>query len=199
VVISQVQYSVLQTVINQGIAEASTALDAMVDCEVKLSVPNIELFDEVESKIAIFDHYRSSVSMVAMNFTGEIAGEASLFFLPESASVLVNALTGHALVDGELDALRMGTLTEVGNIIVNSILGSLCRGFEHPFTFSLPSYLEGSGNQIMQYGQYENVSLAIAHTSLQINELQVQAALMLFFHQGSFSKLIRVLEQEVRV
>jgi len=88
-----------------------------------------------------------------MSFDGSFSGNAALIFSPESAMILVSTLTDEPPIPGEMDALCMGTLTEVGNILMNGVIGSISNALQAKMHFSLPGYMESEADDLMTHIQ----------------------------------------------
>ena len=70
------------------------------------------------------------LSMVSLNFSGGTDGVAMLAFPLESAAKLVSIVsivTERDLMSCDIDSLKEGALTEIGNIIMNGVMGSFAN------------------------------------------------------------------------
>jgi chemotaxis protein CheC len=116
-----------------------------VGSHIILKVPSIALVPLNELPAA-FQHLENDrVSSVIQSFRGDFTGSAALLFPPESAAKLVSAITEETITATNLDTVRSGTLMEIGNIIINSLLGTMCNIFECSLNFSLPEYRDARG------------------------------------------------------
>ncbi|MGL4619165.1 MAG: hypothetical protein ACRCZS_08915, partial [Chroococcidiopsis sp.] len=113
------QIDALKELINIGVGRAASLLNEMVGFPIRLEIPFIQVFaveDLQQELIARFN--KNYLATVRLGFTGSINGSAELVFPTESASTLVSVLTGEDLGSPDLDAVKIGTLTEVGNIVI---------------------------------------------------------------------------------
>ena len=79
---------------------------------------------------------------VHLSFHGPFDGTTSLVFSQDSANKLVDILTGQGADDGDFDEVKRGVLSEVGNIVVNGVMGSISNMLECRLNYSIPSYIE---------------------------------------------------------
>ena len=137
----------------------------------------------------------SRLSVVAMRFQGDFGGSASLVFPPESASKLVSVILGEEVSEGDLDTMRIETLNEVGNIVINGVMGSFSNVLSRELKYSLPNYMEAGPGQIAEAAS-EDKSLVIllVHTSFDVKELNIKGHIILFFEVSSFDALISAVE-----
>lgn len=195
------QLDILQEVVNIGVGRAAAVLNAMIDAHIHLQVPYIrvlcplEVIDQLEHSLG-----QDPVSAVRLGFTGSIDGNAQLVFPTESASKLVSTLTEEEMDTLDLDSVKIGTLTEVGNITINGVIGSIANLLHQRFTYSLPSYVEGTVKQLLESGgESENATILLAQTQFSIETMHVEGNIILIFKVGSFDTLLATLAQEYEV
>ncbi|MFC1592372.1 chemotaxis protein CheX, partial [Thermodesulfobacteriota bacterium] len=138
--LSEIEIDALTEIINIGVGKAASSLHDIIGTHIVLKVPRIELFplEKLPEVVSRLD--QKSVSSVLQSFQGDFTGSAALIFPPESAVRLVSALTGDEIASPSLDSVRGGTLMEIGNIVINSILGTMGNILECNLNFSLPEY-----------------------------------------------------------
>lgn len=130
---------VLTEMVNIGAGRAAAALGEMVAAAVIREIPCVSGPHERSDVGA--DEPRSTVTLA---FRGALRGSGTLELPVRSARRLVAALTGSSVDDPVDDELaRIEVITEVGNIVVNSVLGSLGNLAELSLEYSPPEYREG--------------------------------------------------------
>jgi len=135
----------LTEIINIGIGRAASALNDIIGSHIQLKVPSIAMVP-LDALPKAFQHMENNlVSSVMQSFQGDFTGSAALLFPPESAIQLVSAITEDEITAANLDTVRSGTLMEIGNIIINSLLGTMCNMLECNLNFSLPEYRDARG------------------------------------------------------
>lgn len=127
----------LTELVNIGIGRAAHALSEMVDSRVGLRVPHVCVRETSMDRARDRD-----ASIVTQAFSGGVDGVAYLRFAVSSARQLVAVLTNAPTQSAELDVEREAVITEVGNIVVNSILGAMGNLASFDLTFDLPKYSE---------------------------------------------------------
>ncbi len=179
--ISDMQADALKEIFNMGVGRAAGTLSELVDAQVKLNIPEIEVHDLNRSDNVLGDVFQASVNAVEQGFFGTFSGKATLAFPTESACRLVAALSGEELGSPDLDFAMSGTLSEVGNILINGVLGTISNIFERQINFTLPSYYKGSGDRIIHAGNAESSSniVIVCKTSFDVESLQVYGYLYL--------------------
>jgi chemotaxis protein CheC len=189
----------LQEIINIGVGWAASIFNDMIDSHIQLQIPTIEILSPQEATKEIETHLHSEkVSSVCLNFTGSLKGNAQLIFPVDSASKLLSVLTHEPEGSPDLDAVKIGTLTEVGNILINGVIGSISNLMEQKFDYSLPSYFEGQCQDLLDSNGTKNkATILLAQTNFTIEKLYVEGGFILIFNLGSFEQLIEALNQEL--
>ncbi|MBL4775857.1 MAG: chemotaxis protein CheC [Mariprofundus sp.] len=192
--ISTEQQDALTELINVGVGHAASTLNCLINHKIRLTVPEIEFQNTQNMKnyIALDD---GSLASVSMSFKGDFDGNASLMFPVESASTLVSILTGEAPDSSLADDLRSGTLAEVGNILLNGVMGSMGNMLSSTLSYSVPTYQESSLQNILIHQKAEIV--LIARANFYVDELCIEGNILLFFELESFNTLIDVIDKEL--
>jgi len=184
------QIDALKELINIGVGRAAAMLNQMVNIRVHLKVPVVKIL-MLSNLVPEFEELESEhLAMVRLNFKEGFSGTAALIFPTDSASNLVAALTGEEVGTLELDSVRAGTLKEVGNIMINGIMGSIGNALKLRINYSIPSYTESTIKQLILLNENnENKVVVLAKTRFALYEYQVEGDIILFFDMASFDKL----------
>lgn len=186
------QIDALKELVNIGVGRAAGALNQMLNAHVGLRVPYIKLFLPQELKDGgIAEFGAGKLSAVRLKFKGPFSGNASLVFPPDSASKFVSVITNEESGVIDLDELRIGALTEVGNIVLNGVMGTIGNVLEQHINYSLPTYVEDTVIDLLTLdvtGPDATIMLAQAHFT--VAEFQIEGDIILLFELGSFDTLL---------
>jgi chemotaxis protein CheC len=189
------QINVLKELINIGVGRAAGMLNDMLQSRVQLQVPYVKIFSPHTLKEEMGQLGDNKLSTVRLSFQGPFSGIASLVFPPDSAAKLVDVLTGEEPGSADLDAIRIGTLTEVGNIILNGVMGSIGNVLQQHINYSVPTYLEDNIERLLLPNQAEtNRMILLAHTRFTIEQLQIEGDIILLFEVGAFDALLAAID-----
>ncbi|HOT02718.1 MAG TPA: chemotaxis protein CheC [Methanolinea sp.] len=181
----------VRELINIGVGRAAGLLNDMTGAHILLQVPEVRIlrYHELIHEKGLLESEK--LSAVTLEFDGSFSGISMLVFPPESAAILIMALTGEKIEVPELDALRIETLNEVGNIVNNAVMGSITNILNERLTYSMPTYIEGSIQEILgreiSY-DYEWVILAVSQFTL--SDLHVVGNILMIFEIGSLDALL---------
>ena len=186
----------LAEVINIGVGSAASFLNDIIDAHITLEVPRVRLFPFEKLPLIESKFGEDLVSCVVQTFQADYTGTAALVFPPESATRLVSAVTGEDITSVELDAVRSGVLTEIGNIVINAILGTMGNLLQTSLEFSLPEYRQ---MKIAEFVSPESVHnqdgfIILAEASFEIETLRINSYILLIFELASIDLLISMID-----
>jgi chemotaxis protein CheC len=189
------QIDTLKELINIGVGRAAGMLNDMLQSRVSLQVPYVKLFTPVTLQEEMEKLGNEKLSTVRLTFKGPFSGIASLVFPPDSAAKLVDVLTGEEPGETDMDSIRTGTLTEVGNIILNGVMGSIGNVLEKHINYSIPTYMEDNIKKLMLADTLDaNTTILLAHTRFSIEQLHIEGDIILLFEVGSFDALLTAID-----
>lgn len=184
--------------INIGVGRAANLLNSLSGKHVSLSVPSIKLLDsknlinELEGLGRV-----ENLSCVLLNYSGEISGSSCLIFSTEQASKLVLAFTGNQDDDMDFDEIQAETLSEIGNIVLNSLVGSIANNFGILLNYSIPLYVTGNLNQVLssELSSDQNSLILYSRTHFKIESLDIEGDFLFFCSLDSVPFIIRSLDR----
>lgn len=189
------QIDALGEIFNIGVGKGADTLNQMLECQIKIRVPQIEVLTLKELKEQAEKFGPKNVSTVNQKFDGSISGNTMLAFPPKSAQNLVSALTGEEPGSPELDSVTVDTLSEVGNIIINSVMGSITNFFNQRLDYSVPNYAEDAvHNLVAAHVGDSNCSIIFAKAHFEVENLEINGEIILVFSVGSLEVLIGAIE-----
>src|SRR4029453_9936309 len=146
--LTEIEQDALAEIANMGVSRAANSLRLLVGEEVLLSVPSVKIVTrEAASKLVERENAKKLVA-VQQTFEGPFAGKALLIF-PEAQSLeLVRSIVGDEQSLEDVIALEQEALAEIGNVILNSCLGTIANVLRQTMRMSLPSVIRGSGTTL---------------------------------------------------
>lgn len=147
--LSEVHCDAITELLNIGMGQAASSLSEMVNTEVKLSIPSLELLSRQEVVFQINERPNLHITAIKQHFEGPFWGDALLLFPQEKSLELVRALMKDEVPLDMLTELEQDALTEVANIILNCCLSSLANILSHEVLSGLPTFLSGSALDVL--------------------------------------------------
>lgn len=188
--LTTLQLDIMQELINIGVGRAAGMLNQMVNTHIQLQVPVLRVLTPSQLASLYATRPNSIFSAVQLSFTGEFTGISALIFPPESAAKLINVVLGNgAMPAGE--TMRTATLQEVGNIVLNGVMGSIANILREPLRYSPPDYLEADIASII--GQDKGMVL-VASTQFSMKDHLIDGEVLIIFSLSSFDSLLGAID-----
>ena len=194
--ISPEQLEALQELLNIGVGRAAGSLNQMLEKPIRLHIPSLQLGKMEELSQEVQKMKDTTLSSVQLPFKGTFSGSSCLLFPTESAKALVVALTGEPEDPDTMDSLREATLTEIGNIVLNGVMGSMANVLNHRIIYSVPFYQETSMQGLLQPTPADSSEIILwAKTQFTIEEYDLTGDIMLMFGIPDLGLLINALSE----
>lgn len=188
--LSTEEIDALTEIVNIGVGRAASSLCDLIDRRIALRVPTITPWQLDENE----EHPALNTSVI-QDFSGLVNGRALLAF-PRSSGVALARLLSED--DGGQDELEMdlaGILEEVGNIVLNGVLGSLANLLEGNLDYSVPRLTtdRGAENVICDRGPCDATTdrtILMADTHFEVADSEIAGSLLLAFNMSEMKPLL---------
>lgn len=172
--LNEIERDALTEVFNIGVGQAAAAMSQMVNEEVSLSVPRFTFTSRKDAAKTLTDGVGQRICGVSQRFQGTFDADAILMF-PESKSLeIVRLMIGDDMPLDELTDMEQEALSEIGNIILNALIGSLANVFGSEFSCSLPVFHLGTSNEILQVeGASESATTLLLHIDFNLEKQHI--------------------------
>jgi len=191
------QTDALTELINIGVGRAANVLNELTESHIVLKVPSIKLysFDQLDKLNDRFGDL--PLAAVMQNFSGEYEGRAALLFPTESALDLVEGITGEIPEADDIDAIQSATLCELGNIVINALLGTISNILEGNLQFDLSEYRQDKIQGLIPVENRENTEgfVLLSEVHFQIEKLDINGHIILTFDVENLNTLFNMVKQ----
>jgi len=187
----------IKELVNIGIGRSAGSLNSLTGHRVTLNVPDIRIsrVDELKEQM---QHPDPSFSLVNQDYSGAFVGTTVLMFPQKSAESLFLLLTGEGSHTPENDELWRMTLLEVGNIIVNAVMGSITNILGKKLEFQLPEYREDSLDHLLDHSFFaESKHIIVAHADFSVQDEDIQGEILLLLADQSIDVLAACINEKM--
>lgn len=189
----------IRELVNIGIGRSAGSLNALTGHHVTLHVPDVILLPKEELREQM-PHPAASFSVVNQDYSGAFAGTTVLMFPKKSAESLFQLLTGEEERTPENDELWQMTLLEVGNIIVNAVMGSITNTLGKKLEFHLPEYREDSLDHLIDSSRFRNsTSVIVVHALFSVEDQHIQGEILLILADQSIDVLAASINEKMGI
>ena len=135
---------------NIAMARAANSLRQMVEYQVMLSVPSVDILPKEAATQLIAKSNTATLVAIRQDFTGAFSGRALLIFPEASSLELVRVVVGRQLPLEDIISLEDEALAETGNIILNSWVATIANLLKSGLRMSLPIVIRGDSRQMFR-------------------------------------------------
>ncbi len=182
----------VRELITIGVGRSAGMLNRLTKAHVTLTVPEVRISDvasEYYLRSALCTMNPEDTSHVILKFSGELTGSLNLIIPHSSALNLVIILTGEDGSPDEMDALRVETLLEVGNIIISSVMSAISIVLTSRLSFQFPSYQTGKCDSTSPVIITQSDIGIIARIWFQLQQKEIEGDLFILLNRESFEHL----------
>ncbi len=191
------QLEVLKELINIGVGRGASVLNSMIRTHIELQIPDLGILSFDDLILEIEKIAPGELALVELGFReGSFTGSTQLIFPSEVASKLIYIMTGVEDEEGDFNSLRSGAFLEVGNIVLNSVVGSFSNVLSMHLNYSVPNYLEGDLNGVMKSNMNRESTgeIILAKTRFLLKEQNIHGIFALFFEMKGFEHLLGAID-----
>ncbi|MFT8312062.1 MAG: chemotaxis protein CheC [Sporolactobacillus sp.] len=137
---------ILTELFNVGVGQAASTLSDIIDKRIGLTIPNVRILDAANGKIELNKYLlnvaEGAVMVSSISFDSQLEGKVSLLFPADKMHHFID-LCLHETRDEfennlEFTDIDFDTIKEIGNIVINSIIGELSNTVNIPVEYTLP-------------------------------------------------------------
>ncbi|MES2259120.1 MAG: chemotaxis protein CheC [Pseudomonadota bacterium] len=149
--LTELEHDALVEIFNIGVGQAAAAMSGIVNEEVTMSVPSISFLNRSQAALLLGnkDKEGQRICGVSQHYGGAFETEAILMFPEDKSLEIVRLMVGESVPLDELTEMEQEAMSEIGNIILNSCVGTLANIFQRELHGSLPAYHVGTSDEIL--------------------------------------------------
>ncbi|MDF1761529.1 MAG: chemotaxis protein CheC [Coxiellaceae bacterium] len=191
----------LSEVCNIGVSQAAKQLSILLNDEVVITIPKVELADVEKLPELLKIQPDETVSCVKQMLQGDLSGSALLMFHSEESKALVSSLVGsiRTLSGVEAHNFEQEAVTEVGNIIISACLCAISNFLNQDIGFTVPTFFESDARGLAHgvssdNGQTYN-TVIVMNTEMKAYKRDVAGTLLISFTVPSMEYMTDKLAQ----
>jgi chemotaxis protein CheC len=192
------QQDALTELINIGYGRAAGALSELTGYRITLEVPRLGMhpIDEIPSQLT--QMVSGEVASVNQVFSGPLSGNALLLLDEKAALMLSELLTDDVAPSGAFDSGAREIITEVGNILLNALLGVFGNLLQVQVAFAVPRLRVDTIESVLQSITVREEELRYAlmiHTRFKLRANNVAGYLVIILGITSLDRMLAELEK----
>jgi chemotaxis protein CheC len=186
--LTEFERDALGEISNIAMARAANSLRQMVEHEVLLSVPSVEIVSPEAATQIVRKPDNPNLVAVRQDFSGAFSGRALLIFPETNSLELVRAVVGRDFPLEHIVNLEDEALAETGNIILNSWVATIANLLKRALKMSLPIVVRGESQSLFTNETQNNLVLFL-HIRFEISKKEIRGYVALLMDIPSIDEL----------
>src|SRR5580704_16239809 len=187
--LTELERDALGEIANIAMARAANSLRQMVEHQVLLSVPAVEILSQDAAARIVGTPDNRSLVAIRQDFSGAFSGRALLIFPETNSLELVRAVVGRQLSFEDIVDLEDEALAETGNIILNSWVATIANLLKRNLQMSLPVVVRGDGRHVFAVGGAARTYVLFLRIRFEISHKEIQGYVALLMDIPSIEEL----------
>jgi len=193
--LDQKQRDAITEIVNIGVGKGSATLSSMIDSEIILNVPYVNVIS-FEELLKEFDEISSQkIHAIELKFHGEFEGISNIILPSKSANRLASVVTQEPEDSESFKEMKNGILIELGNIILNAVMGAFGNILDVPFEYKTPQSFEGKIHRLYEkLDKNKYTQILLCKTNFTIKGKAIEGEILIIYEINSFNKLKGLLD-----
>ena len=211
-------YDIITELFNISVGKAAGILSEIVNRKIILDVPEIKLIlkeeDAVDLDACISDKISGALMVSSISFENNLKGKANLIFPTEKMKKFIHLCMNEevagkddffSISEEEMDftPIDFDVIMEIGNIVLNCIMGEIGNFLKVNFNYSLPDVKIFDRQTFYNDSENDGYShVLVLHITFVIDEIEIEGAIIVDLTLSSIQILlekIKELEAEFHV
>lgn len=195
--LTDLERDALSELSNVAMARAATSLGQMIQVEVLLSVPTVDILTPDAAIEIISKPGNPNLVAIRQDFSGVFSGRALLIFPEANSLELVRVVVGRQLPLEDIVDLEDEALAETGNIILNSWVAVLANLLKQSLKMSLPIVIRRDQNHIFDSVSPRESLILFLHIKFDISKKEIHGYVALMMDIPSIEALRSLIDEYV--
>ena len=186
----------MAALVNAGLKSGAEVLNQMLETDIRMATPAIQMLEK-DFEARLSQPATLPLTVVEMGFDGRLKGNSGLIFDEESARRFVEKVSGEAVDPDEFDFVSAGVLTEIGNIVLNRVMGAISNALSLSLDYVVPTFFQGELERLWRDTGVDTDELTgmMARTRFEIADVAANGNIVLFFDRDSYQILQTIMAE----
>ena len=197
-------HDILREMFNIGVGKAASMLSEIINKKILLDVPNIEVLNIENQNTEIEEGFsktlKGTLMISSITFEEKITGQANLIFPAEKMRKFINLCMNQE--DGSIEDdmsftdIDFDIIKEVGNIILNSIIGEMGNFLNVTLDYTLPKVkLFDRIDFKKNIKNKKEIYILMLYITFIIDDTEIEGAIIIDLTLNSLNELMKIIKK----
>lgn len=191
---------ILKELFNISVGQSASLLSEVIEKRILLNVPDVKVINYKENSPEcnnyISKFIEGALMISSISFREQLAGKASLVFPAEKMRTFINLCmhesTDFVPYDLNFTDVDFDIVKEIGNIVLNSIIGELGNFINVKFSYSIPEIKVINEMNIDKVVEDEDYTyILMLYITFNIEDTEIDGAIMINLTLKSLDELLK--------
>lgn len=193
---------ILKELFNISVGKAAGMLSEIINKKIILNVPNVEFINVKETKIKLEKSVpkvlNGTLMVSSISFEESLTGKANLIFPAKKMRTFINLCLHEEdnIYQADFTDVDFDIIKEIGNIILNCIIGSIGNLLNINLTYALPEvkvFKKIDFNKDVE--ENENSHILLLYISFIIDDTEIEGAIIINLTFNSLNELMKKIDK----
>ncbi|MCZ8156605.1 MAG: chemotaxis protein CheX [Leptospira sp.] len=198
--LTELEQDAINEIFNISLGGAAKLLSEMISNEILLTVPSLRIV-KLEEALHIESLKNFQVCSIEQKFTGGLGeGSAFILFHKDSSLEIVRMMMKDYVEINEVSHFEKDALSEIGNIILNSILSNLAKMSEKKIETEIPEFFLGEYEEVLKRDEksIEKVdSILLAYIDYHVKGKDIKGYIFFLLEFETIKQLSKILLEKL--
>lgn len=190
---------ILKELFNISVGKSASILSEIINKKILLDVPKLKILDLNDETIEIDDVIppvaNGTIMVSSISFNDEMEGKASLIFPADKMRIFINLCLNknddNKIYDMNFTDIDFDVIKEIGNIILNSVIGEVGNYLKIKLSYILPEVkIFDISDFKKNIKNKEYYYVLVLYITFQIDDSEIVGAIIINLTLNSLSKLL---------
>lgn len=200
----KLRYDILKELFNISVGKAASMLSEIINRKILLNVPDVKVLDIKNKELKLDDCLPKvlcgTLMVSSISFEEKLAGKANLIFPAEKMRTFINLCSNKKEIDEYYEMnftdIDFDIIKEIGNIILNSIVGEIGNYLDINLNYTLPEvriFNRRDFTEDVENSEY--MHMLILYITFLIDDTEIQGAIVIDLTLNSLTELIKKIDK----
>ncbi len=201
---SSLTQDILKEMFNISVGKAADMLSEITKKRIILDVPNIDILNPESQNIELVETFskvpEGALMLSSINFEKKLQGEANLIFPANKMRTFINLCIDQMSKDEEVDIdftdMDFDIIREVGNIILNSIVGGIGNFLDINLEYTIPEvkiFDKADFKDSLKDKEY--LCMLMLYITFIIEDTEIEGAIIIDLTLNSLNELMKKIKK----